>query len=128
MDQPAWWLLRQFLDVLAEIAVLRRLLAPPPGLDGGTEALDLQPGVVVVVLALDLVAREGQEPRDRVAEGAVPSCGDRNRARRVRRDHLDLDALRRRCRACAVVRARFEHLAQRLPVPAGSQPEVDESG
>ena len=41
-------------DVLAPVAVLRRLLAAPDGVDGGAEEVHLRAGVVVVVLALDV--------------------------------------------------------------------------
>ena len=83
----------QLGDVLAVVAVLGRLLPAPRGLDRRAEALHLGAGVVVVVLALDRVARELEQPRDRVAVRGVPRRGDRDRPRRVRGDHLDLDAL-----------------------------------
>src|SRR5205823_489210 len=93
----------QLLDVGPAVAVLRRLLAAPPRLDGGPEPLHLSPRVVVVVLALDLVGRELEQARDRVAVRAVPRRRDGERAGRVRRDHLDLDALPSlRLRAAAV--------------------------
>ena len=84
---------RQLGDVVALVAVLGRLLPAPPRLDGGAELLHLGAGVVVVVLALDVVPGELEQPRDRVAVGAVPRGGDDDRARRVRRDHLDLHPL-----------------------------------
>ena len=45
-------------DVCALIPVLGRRLAAPSSLDGGVEAIHLCTGVVVVVLALDLVSGE----------------------------------------------------------------------
>ena len=83
-------------DVLAVVAVLGRLLAAPHRLDRRAEAVHLRARVVVVVLALDLVPRELEQARDRVAVGAVPCRRDGDRAGRVRRHHLDLDALLRR--------------------------------
>ena len=60
-------------------------------------------GVVVVVLALDVVAGELEQPRDGVAVRAVPCRRDGDRPGRIGRDQLDLDALARRRRAGAVV-------------------------
>src|SRR5207248_215618 len=53
----------QLLHVRAVVAVLGRLLSAAPRLDRGAELLHLRAGVVVVVLALDLVAGELQQPR-----------------------------------------------------------------
>ena len=86
---------REVGDVVALVAVLGRLLAAPDRLDGRAEPVHLRPGVVVVVLALDPVPGELEQPRDRVAVGAVPRRRDGDRARRVRGDELDLDALGR---------------------------------
>ena len=83
--------------------------APPragPRLDRGAEALHLGAGVVVVVLALDVVAGELEQAGDAVAVGAVPRGRDGDRAGRVRGDHLDLDALALSRRAAAVARRR----------------------
>ena len=90
---------------VAPVAVLGRLLPAPHRLDRGAEAVHLRAGVVVVVLALDRVARELEQPRDAVAVRAVPRGGDRDRAGRVRRHHLDLDPLAGSRRAGAVVLA-----------------------
>ena len=81
----------------------RRLLAPSNRLDRLAEAVHLRARVVVVVLALDVVAGEREEPRDRVAVRAVPRRRDGDRAGRVRRDSLDLEALAQRGPAGAVV-------------------------
>ena len=59
---------------VAVIAVLRRLLPAPHRLDRRAESLHLRAGVVVVVLALDLVAGELEQPRDGVAVRPVPGA------------------------------------------------------
>ncbi len=82
-------------DVGAVVAVLGWLLARANRVDRGAEPVHLGARVVVVVLALDVVAGELEEPRDAVAERAVPGRCDGDRARRVRGDHLDLDLLDR---------------------------------
>ena len=56
---------------VAVVAVLRWLLPAPRRFDRLPEAIHLRAGVVVVVLALDLVAGKGQQPRDAIAVGAV---------------------------------------------------------
>jgi hypothetical protein len=116
----------ELLDVVAGVALLGRRLTPPRCLDGRAEALHLRAGVVVVVLALHLVPREGEEARDRVPVGAVPGRRHRDRAGRVGRHHLDLDAFARRRRAAAEVGARRDHLPERLGEPGGREPEVEE--
>src|SRR5205823_2763714 len=75
---------RELVDVRAAVAVVGWLLSAPPRLDRGTELFHLRTGVVVVVLALDLVARELEQARNRVAVGAVPSRSDSDRAGRAR--------------------------------------------
>ncbi len=84
---------RELLDVRTAVTVLRRFLATPCGLDGGSELLHLGAGVVVVVLPLDGVSGELAEPRHAVAVRAVPRRRHRDRPGRVRRHHLDLDTL-----------------------------------
>ena len=101
--------LRELGDVVAVVAVLRRLLAAPHRVDRGAEAVHLGAGVVVVVLALDRVAGEGEQPGHAVAVGAVAGRRDRHRAGRVRGDHLDLDALRRLGGAAAELVPGREH-------------------
>ena len=118
----------ELADVVALVAVLRRLLPAPHRLHRSAEELHLRAGVVVVVLALDLVPAQLEQARDRVADPAVPRRGDGERAGRVGGDHLDLDALLRRGEAGAVVGARGEDLAERTGEPAVGEEEVDEAG
>ena len=82
-------------NVVAAISVLGRLFAPANRLDGLAEPVHLRPGVVVVVLALDVVPRELEQPGHRVAVGAVPRRRHSDWPRRIRGDELDLDALAR---------------------------------
>ena len=56
---------REVAEVVAVVAVLGRLLPAPHRLDRRAELVHLRAGVVVVVLALDVVARRLEEPRDR---------------------------------------------------------------
>ena len=118
--------LRQLLDVRAAVAVLRSLPAFAHRLDGGPEELHLPARVVVVVLALDVVPGELEQPGDGVAVGAVAGGGDDDRARRVRGDHLDLDVLAPFGLAAAVAASGPEDLRERLAVPVPAEPEVDE--
>ena len=101
-------------DVVAVVAVLGRLLATADGLDRRAKAVHLPAGVVVVVLALDRVPGEREQPGDAVAVGAVPGRRDRHRARRVGGHHLDLHPLGGRGRAAAEVSAVLEHVRERF--------------
>ena len=83
-------------DVLALVAVLGRLLAARAGLDRLAERCDLAAGVVDVVLALDGVAGELEEPRERVAVGGVAAAGGGQRARSGWRRRTRRGSARRR--------------------------------
>jgi hypothetical protein len=122
--------LRQIVDVLADVAVLRRLLAAAARIDRRPEAIHLPAGVVEVVLLNHVVAGEAQQAGDRVAIGAVARRPHGERARRVRGDELDLDALRRARGvrgASTVVAPGGEDLGDRLGVPGTGKEEVDEA-
>ena len=114
-------------DVLPLVAVLGRLFASPNGVDGCVEELHLPSGVVVVVLALDLLARERQEPRDRVAVRAIPGMRHRERAGGVRGHHLDLHPLRRRWASGTEPVAGGQDLAERFRDPCVGDVEIDEA-
>ena len=118
----------ELADVVPLVAVLRRLLPTPDRLHRRAKELHLRAGIVVVVLALDLVPAQLEQARDRVADPAVPRRGDGERAGRVGGDHLDQDALLRRGEAGAVAGTRGEDLAQRTGEPAVGEEEVDEAG
>ena len=120
--------LRELLDVRAVVAVLRRLLPAPRGLDGRAKAFHLRAGVVVVVLARDVVPAEGEQAPDRVSVRAVPRVRDRDRPGRVRRHHLDLHALAPLGPAAAELLARVEDRAERADEPGVDEEEIDEAG
>jgi hypothetical protein len=101
----------QLRDVLALVAVLRRFLPAANRLDRGAELLHLRARVVVVVLALDGVAGVRENARDGVAVRAVSRRRDRDRARRVRGDHLDLHLLDGVGEPAAVALSCLEHFA-----------------
>ena len=73
------------------------------------------------------MAGELEQPRDRVAVRAVARVRDRERAGRVRRHHLHLDALRRRGAAAAVRVPGLEDRAERGREPVVGEEEVDEA-
>ena len=100
-------------DVRALVAVLRRLLAAGAGEDRLAEAADLAAAVVEVVLPLDGVARELEDPGEGVAERGVAAGRGGQRAGRVGGDELHLDPLALLAGAVAVARA--EDLARPRP-------------
>src|SRR5438045_3930076 len=107
-------------DVRAAVAVLRHLLAAPQRLHRGAETVYLRAGVVVVVLALDVVAAESEEPCDTVPERAAaaphlpePCCEAPDRARQR------LRAARRASPAWRSPRGRRAR-RRRRPPPAAS--------
>jgi hypothetical protein len=113
-------------NVVAVVAVLRHLLATPQRIDRTPETIDLRTGVVVVVLALDLVTTECEQPRDAVAVRAVPCVRNEERPGRVCRDHLDLYTLGRTGRPAAAVPVR--HLCERPDEERVGEAQVDETG
>jgi len=114
-------------DVVAVVAVLRRLLPAGTGADRLAEAPDLAAGVVDVVLALDGVAGELEHPRERVAVGGVAARGDGDRPRRVRRHELHEDPLGRLGDAGAVRVAGVEDVGERVAHPGVGHEEVEEA-
>ena len=116
---------RELIDVLALVATLRQLLAAPACLHGGAEEVHLPAGVVEVVLALDFVARVGEQPCDRVAVGAVACGTDGERSGGIRRDQLDLEPLASLGSSGAVV---WSDLTERLSQPLSRDPDVEKAG
>ena len=115
-------------DVLPAVAVFGRLLPTPKRLDGCAEAVHLRAGVVVVVLALDIVPGKREEARDRVAVRPVAGRGNGDRAGGIRRDELDLDALRFGGPPAAEPTTRLEHGCEPRPEPGVVDREVEEPG
>ena len=72
------------------------------------------------------MAGEREQPRDRVAVGAVPRRGDGDRAGRVGRDELHLDALGLVRDGAAEAAARLEHRCEAAGEPAVVDRQVEE--
>ncbi len=82
----------QVVDIGAPVAVLRDLRAPTDRDHGATEVAHLRPEVVEVVLARDLVAGGLQHAAEQVADEGAPRVADMERAGRVGRHELHVDA------------------------------------
>ena len=125
--------LRQFADVLAAIAVLRqrRVLAHEllrAHAHRHREILDLLAGVVIVELPRDAGALPFEEPRERVAKRRLAAVADVQRARRVRRNELDHDALAAARFAAPESLAGGEDIRDDCLACACSNEDIDESG
>jgi hypothetical protein len=83
----------ELAHVGAVVAVLRRRLPSRAGRERLAEAADLAARVVDVVLALDGMPGEGEDPAQAVAVGGVARRGHGERARRVGADELHEHAL-----------------------------------
>jgi len=114
--------------VVAFVAALGEVLALHPGADRFGELRDLRPGVVDVVLALDLVADCGEQAHHRVAVGRAATAADVQRAGRVGGDELDQDPFRLRRRGRPEFLPRADQPGQGAPVPGVGEEEVDEAG
>ena len=114
-------------DIPSAVAVLGRLLPAPDRIHRRAEEVHLASGVVVVVLALDLVAGELEQSRDRVTVGPVSGRGDRDRPGRVRRDELHLDPLARVGGSAAETPSAGEHRREPGPEPGVVDGDVQEA-
>jgi len=114
-------------DVVPAVPVLGWFFTPARRLDRLPELVHLAAGVVVVVLALDRVARKREEPCYAVAVGTVPGRCDRDRACWVRRHHLDLNTLACGGRITPEAVAVLEDAGERFSEPCVLQLEIDES-
>jgi hypothetical protein len=121
-------LLGELAYVVARVAVLGRLLPARPREDRLAEPVDLTAGVVEVVLALDLVADEAQDPPQCVAVRRVAAARGGQRPGRVGGDELDLDPLARLGLAAAVAVAGRQHRGRRRGVPGVGEEDVEEAG
>ena len=92
------------------------------------EHVDLGAGIVDVIFAGDVVARELQQAAQRIAEHRAPAMADMHRPGRIGRDVFDIDLLGRAHRALAVGGALAQHRAQRVRPGRRFQGQVDEAG
>ena len=67
------------IHVGSDVTVLGRLLPAPSRLHGFPEEVDLATDVIEVVLPLDVVSGEYEQPRNGVAVCSVPTVTDRER-------------------------------------------------
>ena len=81
------------LDVLAGVAVRRGRPALGGRLDRFAEAVDLDAGVVDVMLAGDVGPGRREDPAERVADGRPPGVPEVDRTGRVGRHELEVDLL-----------------------------------
>ena len=112
-------------DVLALVAALGRLLAAGAGADRLAEQPHLRAVVVDVVLALDLVAGELEQARERVADRGAARRRDRHRPGRVRADELDEHPLA--AAAAAEVVALGDRVGDGAVEPALAHEQVEEA-
>ena len=120
-------LARELVDVVALVAVLGRLRRRASAPRSTRRSADLAAGVVDVVLALDLVAGELEQPRERVAVGGVAAARRGQRPGRVGGDELDEDPLGLAAAPGRRARRRRRAGRRRPPVPAVGEEEVDEA-
>jgi hypothetical protein len=86
---------REIVDVVAAIAVFGYGLATPQRRHRSTELVDLAAGVVEVVLARHLLPARLEDSTEQVTDEGAAGVTDRERAGRVSRNELHVDAARR---------------------------------
>ena len=112
---------RDFADALAKrFAVAQECRA--------REHIDLRAGVIDVVFARDVIARELQQAAQRIAEHRAAAMTDMHRSGRIGRDVLDIDLGAVADRAFAVGRALSQHGAAVRRPDLRLQGEIDEAG
>src|SRR5690606_17410585 len=116
------------VDVLAAVAVLRRVLEAGTGKQGAGEPVDLGAVVVEVVLAGDVGAGGLEHPGQGVPDGRPPHPADVDRAGRVGRDELEVDPGAATGLAAAVGGPRGDDGAGQLPGGARLEADVEEPG
>ena len=92
-----------------------------------SEHVDLSAGVVDVVFAGDVIAGEGEQIGERVAEHGATAMADMHRAGRIGRHVLDIDLVAAADRAAAIGRALRQHRAQLIGPDLGLQRQIDEA-
>ena len=110
------------------ISVLGRRFPTPHVVDRGAEPVHLSACVVVVVLTLDRMPGECEQPGHAVPVRAVPGRGHGDRPRRVRGHHLHLHALGSRYGAAAERGASSQCVAESVGEPGIREKQVDEPG
>ena len=90
--------------------------------------MELVAGVVDVVLRLDRVALEPEDPRERIAHRGRARIDDDQRAGGVGRDELEEIALALARLGAAIRRALAQDVAERARAPGRAQEHVDEAG
>src|SRR5690606_2218010 len=118
---------RDVLDVLPAVAVLWHLAAVRAGEEGPCEAVDLRAVVVEVVLARDVRAARGEQPRERVADGGPAHPADVQGPRGVRRDELEVDLLPRERLGPPVALALLDDRAGKLTRGRRLERDVEEA-
>ena len=121
-------LAREVDEVRALVAVLGRLTPLVAGHERRRERVQLTPGVVQVVLAMDRRALCGEEVRDRVAHGDPSTAAGVQRARRVHRHELQVDARAGVRVAVTELLAVGHHSGEHVVQPRRREEEVDEPG
>src|SRR5450759_3083901 len=111
--------------VRARVPTLRGLGAVEPRVDRKAELPRLRVVGVDVVLTLDLVVRELEQPADRVAEDRAAAVSDVKGTGRVDARELDLQPLATPDVHRPVARSHGCHALDQLLQPRGGQPEVD---
>ncbi len=114
-------------EVLALVSVLGRRLAPVAGDERVAERVELVAGVVQVVLAVHHRALRGEQIGDRVAHCDPAPPTRVQRAGRVDRHELEVDAAPREHVGRAEPVARRHRAAQHVVEPCRPEVEVDEA-
>ncbi len=119
---------RDVVDVLTAVAVLRGWLAEVGRDERASEAVDLRPVIVEVVLARDEAALGLEDASERVADRRPARAADVNRSGRVGRDELEVDRDARIQVAIAVGLPRVDDARGNDARRGGIERDVDEAG
>ncbi len=96
--------------------------------DRPREHVDLRAAVVDVELTRDVIAREGEKRRQRVAEHRASGMADMQRPGGIGRDELDIDLEPRAQAGMTEAAAGIERLGHHVGPDLGREPEVEEAG
>ena len=89
--------------------------------------IDLRAGIVDVIFARDVIARERQQARQRIAEHRAATMTDMHRPGRIGGDVFDVDLLARTDRDAAIGIGVAQHSAQRVRPCRRLEHEIDEA-